>query len=178
MCMFVPDNRWIEEAWKQETRKELNSTKDEIILTMQTKGKTVQFEEDMKLEEKILDREFKPIWKQVKKCFKKGIEVKRLKQYRKKEMQSEIFNKQGKKYNMWLEQNSTPGKSSAIMLMIDQIVETRAWKKIGGLTQNSQFRLCKKQETVKHVLAGCKMLASNEYLGRHNRALMVVAVVK
>ena len=135
--MFVPDNRWIEEAWKQETRKELNSTKDEIILTMQTKGKTVQFEEDMKLEEKILDREFKPIWKQVKKCFKKGIEVKRLKQYRKKEMQSEIFNKQGKKYNMWLEQNSTPGKSSAIMLMIDQIVETRAWKKIGGLTQNS-----------------------------------------
>ena len=39
---------------------------------MQTKGKTIQFEgEDIKLERKILDREFKPIWKQVKKCFKK-----------------------------------------------------------------------------------------------------------
>ena len=39
---------------------------------MQTKGKTVQFDgEDMKLEEKILDREFKPIRKQVKKMLQK-----------------------------------------------------------------------------------------------------------
>ena len=45
----------------------------------------------MKLEGKILDREFKPIWKQVKECFKKGSEKKRLEQYSKKEMQSEIY---------------------------------------------------------------------------------------
>ena len=79
--MFVSDNRWIKEAWKQETRKECNSIEDEIILTMQTKGKTVQFEgEDIKLERKILDREFKPICKLTKKCFKKGSEKKRLEQ--------------------------------------------------------------------------------------------------
>ena len=55
--MFVSDNRWIKEAWKQETRKACNSIKNEIILTMQTKGKTVQFEgEDMKLDGNILDR--------------------------------------------------------------------------------------------------------------------------
>ena len=48
---------------------------------MQTKCKTIQFEEeDTKLEGKILDREFKPIWKQVKKCLKKGSEEKRLEQ--------------------------------------------------------------------------------------------------
>ena len=48
--MFVTDNRWIKEAWKQEARKECNSIKDEIILTMQTKGKTIQFEgEDIKI---------------------------------------------------------------------------------------------------------------------------------
>ena len=36
---------------------------------------------------------------------------------------------------------------------------------------------CKEQrETVQHLLAGCKMLASSEYLARHNRALMVMAV--
>ena len=29
--MFVSDNRWIMEAWKQETRKECNSIRDEII---------------------------------------------------------------------------------------------------------------------------------------------------
>ena len=46
----------------------------------------------MKLEGKILDREFKPIWKQVKECcFKKGSEEKRFEQYSKKEMQREIY---------------------------------------------------------------------------------------
>ena len=60
--MFVLDNRWIKEAWKQEARKGCNSIKDKTILTMQEKSKTVQFEEeDMELEEKLLDREFKPI---------------------------------------------------------------------------------------------------------------------
>ena len=57
-----------------------------------------------------MDREFKPAWKQVKRCFKKGSEKKRLEQYSKKEMQSEIYNKQDKKCNMWLEQNLTPRK--------------------------------------------------------------------
>ena len=41
-------------------------------LTRQTKGKTVQFEEeDMNLEGKILDREFKQIWKRVKEMLQK-----------------------------------------------------------------------------------------------------------
>ena len=39
---------------------------------MQTKDKTVQFEgEDTKLEGKMLDREFKLIWKQVKKMLQR-----------------------------------------------------------------------------------------------------------
>ena len=64
-------NRWIKKAWKQETRKESNLIKDEVILTMQIRGKLVKFVEDMKIEGKIQDREFKPSWKQVKKSFKK-----------------------------------------------------------------------------------------------------------
>ena len=76
------DNRWIKDAWKQEARKRCNSIKDKIILTMQTKYKRIQSEgEDVKLKGKILDREFKPIWKQVKKCFKKGSLENRLEQY-------------------------------------------------------------------------------------------------
>ena len=117
--IFVSNNRWIKEAWKQEARKISNAIKDEIILTMQTKGKTIQFEgEDIKLEEKILDREFKPIWKQVKKWFKKGSEEKRLEQYRKKKMQSEIYKKQDKKCNIWLKENLTARKILAIMSML------------------------------------------------------------
>ena len=45
-----------------------------------------------------------------KKCFKKGSEEKRLEQYRKKKMQSEIYKKQDKKFNIWLQQNLTPKK--------------------------------------------------------------------
>ena len=34
--------------------------------------------------------------------------------------------------------------------------------------------MCKEQR--QHLLAGCKMLVSSEYMARHNRALMVMAV--
>ena len=76
-----------------------------------------------------------------------------------------------------LEQNLTPRKTSAIMSMIEQMVETRAWKEVRWLSENSLCILCKEQrETVPHLLAGCNMLASREYLTRHNRALMVMVV--
>ena len=58
------------------------------------------------------------------------------------------------------------------MSMLEQMAETRAWKKI-----QRKCRLCNEQrETVQHLLAGSKMLANSEYLARHNRALMVMAV--
>ena len=55
------------------------------------------------------------------------------------------INKQDEKCNIWLEQNLTPRKTSAIMSMIEQMVETRTWKEVRGLTENSQWRLCKEQ---------------------------------
>ena len=42
----------------------------------------------MKLEGKMLEKECKPTWEQLKEYFKKGSEVKRHKHYSKKEMQS------------------------------------------------------------------------------------------
>ena len=62
------------------------------------------------------------------------------------------------------------------MSMLEQMVEARARKEVRALTENSQCRLCQEQqETVPHLLAVCKMLASCKYLARHNRALMVMA---
>ena len=50
-------------------------------------------------------------------------------------------------------------------------------KEFKELTENSQCRLCKEQqETAQHLLAGCKMFAYSEYLARHNKTLMVMAV--
>ena len=144
---------------------------------MQTKGKTVQFEEDMKLEEKILEKEFKLTWTQVKECFKKSSRKKNSNRTAKKKCKKNIFKKQDKKSNIWLEQGLTQIKTSAIMSMIKKMTETGAWKKVRGFTKNSQYRSCKEQqETVKDLLAGCKMLASSEYPARHNRAVMVMNV--
>ena len=73
----MSDNRWIKETSKQETRKECNSNKDEIILMMQTEGKKLK-----------------------KNSSKKIVRKKDFNSTEKKEMQSEIYNKQGKKCNI------------------------------------------------------------------------------
>ena len=58
---------------------------------MQTKGKTVQFEgENIKLEINLLDKEFKPIWKQVKNASKKVVWKNDSNSTEKNQMHSEI----------------------------------------------------------------------------------------
>ena len=61
--------------------------------------------------------------------------------------------------------------------MIEQMVETRAWKAARGLIEDGRFRICFSHgEMVQHLVAGCRVLANSEYLTRHNRALMILAV--
>ena len=79
-------------------------------------------EEGLKLEGKTLAKEFKPTWKQVENCSEKGREEK---------TRSTIHGRRKTR------------KTSAIMSMIEQIIKTRARKKVRGFTENSQCRLCK-----------------------------------
>lgn len=162
MCQIISGS--IKLGNKKKERLESNSTNHEIILLILGKCKILQFEgEDMKLEGKILDQEFKPTWKHVREWFKKGGGEKRLEKGRKKEMQSETSKneKKNKKCSIWLEQNLLPRKVS-LMSMIEQMIETRVWKEAKELTEKSQCILCKEQrETVQYLLAGCKMLASS-----------------
>ena len=61
--------------------------------------------------------------------------------------------------------------------MIEQIVETRAWKAARGLIEDGWCRYCFSHgETVEHLVAGCRVLLNSEYLTRHKRALMVLVV--
>ena len=63
------------------------------------------------------------------------------------------------------------------MTISEQMVETRPWKEARGITANGRFRICNQHfETVEHLVAGCTKLANSEYLTRHNRALMILAV--
>ena len=79
----------------------------------------------MKLEGKTLTKEFKPTWKQVENCSKKGSEEK---------TRSTIHG--------WRKTR----KTSVIMSMIEQIIKTRARKKVRGFPENNQCRLCKNNE--------------------------------
>ena len=63
------------------------------------------------------------------------------------------------------------------MSMLEQVVETRSWEAARGLAQDGCCRVChKRDETIEHLVAGCKVLGNNENLSRSNRALMIMAV--
>ena len=62
-------------------------------------------------------------------------------------------------------------------MMIEQMVETRAWKAARALIDDGRCRICfSRDETVEYLVAGCRVLANSEYLTRHNRALMILTV--
>ena len=45
------------------------------------------------------------------------------------------------------------------------MVETRGWKVARGLIENGRCRLCYEfNETVEHLVAGCKTIVSSEYI--------------
>ena len=69
-------------------------------------------------------------------------------------------------------------KKKIIVNMLEKIIETKVWKVARGLTcDNVKCRVCGEQEeTVEHLLVGCKMLAGSENTRRHNGALMILAV--
>ena len=76
-----------------------------------------------------------------------------------------------------MSQNLHGRKTCSIMTMLEQIVETRSWKAARGLVQDGHCRVChERNETIDHIAAGCKVLANSEYLSRHDRALMIMAV--
>ena len=183
--MVTFENIWINAAWssRSETMKESNSIKDEAIGTIKAVGKTLDFEEEsVILEGEKINGDWKQIWTKVKRCLKKGVEERRREVYYQKEMQSAVYKKQDQQCNLWLKQNITPPKTASIMSVLEQMVETRAWKVTRGLTEDGKCRLCREdeeeeeEEPVEHLLAGCKKIANSEYLTRHNRALMVMAV--
>ena len=114
---------------------------------------------------------------EVKTCFQKALESRRIENYKTKEQQSQFYQEQEDECHLWLSQNLHGRKTSSIMTMLEQMVETRSWKAARGLVQGGRCRVChKRNETIEHLAAGCKVLVNNEYLSRHNRALMIMAV--
>ena len=178
--MAKSNNRWIRAAWRREENKEENAVVMESISAMNEVGVRLRFEGNLiRLDNEIIDEEidYKVTWRKVKNRLQKATEFKRIETYKTKEQQSQVYQAQEEECHVWLNQNLHGRKTSSIMMMLEQMVETRAWKVARGLAQEKKCRVCNENdETVEHLVAGCKALANNEYLSRHNRALMIVAV--
>ena len=178
--MAKSTNRWIREAWKREENKEENAIVSESISTMEEVGLRLRFADNsIRLDEEVIDEatEYKAVWRKVKNSLQKATESRRIEIYKTKEQQSQVYREQEEECHSWLGQNLHGRKTSSIMTMLEQMVETRLWKASRGLAQDKQCRVChERDETVEHIVAGCKVLANSEYLTRHNRALMIMAV--
>ena len=170
--MAKSTNRWIEAAWMRETMKEENAIVMESIKTMEEVGVRLRFEDDsIRLDEEVIkaEREYKATWRKVKISLQKATEAKRIEICKMKVRQSQFYQEQEEQCHLWLKRNLHGRKTSFIMTMLEQMVETRSWKAARGLTQDKRCRVCyERDETIEHLVAGCKVLVNNEYLSRHN----------
>ena len=108
---------------------------------------------------------WKTAWKLLWMKLQQGLQRNKMERLSQKNMQSEIPRNHTKDDYRWLKSNTDPTKTAAVFSMQEQLVEKMAWKKMRGLSDNDQCRLCRKQkETVHYLLAGCEKLASTEYV--------------
>ncbi len=174
--MAKSPNRWIEAAWRREMGKEENAIVAESV--MAEAGVRMRFEENsIRLDDELIEREWKLRWRKVKSKLQKRLEDKRIDAYKTKQQQSNLYREQEDECHLWLTQNLNPRKTASIMTMLEQMTETKAWNVTRGLIEDGRCRVCREQtESVEHLVAGCKVLANNKYLSRHNGVLMIMAV--
>ena len=91
-----------------------------------------------------------------------------------KELQSEIPKQYSGKDSGWFKCNTDPRKRSSKFALQEQMIETRAWKKIRGLMKFDKRRLCSRH--VCHLLSGYKKLLGTEYVKQLNNILKVLTV--
>ena len=119
---------------------------------MEEVGVRLRFADNsIRLDEEVIDEAtgYKAVWRKVKNSLQKATESRRIEIYKTKEQQSQVYREQEEECHSWLGQNLHGRKTSSIMTMLEQMVG----------------RVChERDETVEHIVAGCKVLANSEYL--------------
>ena len=171
--------QWIEAGWKREAIKEENATIVQSVKTMEEVGVRLHFEgKSIRLDNEVIneERKWKPTWQKKKTCLQKAIESRRIEHFKTKEQQSQFFQELADECHLWLSLSLHGRNTSSIMMMLKQMVETRSWKAARGLVQDVYCRVChKRDETIEHLAARCKVLANSKYLSRHDRALIIMS---
>ena len=176
--LFSSKNRLMKSVWKREVNKVHYSLIKEVNRIFQEIGKDILINVNLiNIDGNDLGDDYKENNKKLKRIYKKGKIEQRKECYATKQLQSEIWKIQESDSFQWLQLGLNPEKTSAIIQMCEQMVETKYWKKIKGLGgADDKCRLCGKYlENVQHILAGCEKLAGIEYIKRHNKALSLFA---
>ena len=175
--MSLSSDQYIQTAWERELRKTGPSINREALEALFAVGIEAEFGVGYVIVEnrRWAEGSYPEVFQKLKDIFVKERREKRKHEYIQKKLQSEYWLNQEKESHIWLKGNLAPEKTASIIQMLEQMNETRAWKKIRGLqVDNDLCRLCRgERETVQHILSGCKILANQEYLKRHNRVLSV-----
>ena len=133
--MATSTNEWIAAAWRNEIRKEQTSLKREVERIMRDVNTIVSFDEGSIAigEEKCTD--WKDGWTNLKKILNEGQKRNKQQSLGEKQLQSEIPKLYGEDDFGWLKCNTDPRKTSSIFALQEQMIETKAWKKIRGLVR-------------------------------------------
>ena len=95
--------------------------------TMEDVEVEIQFEEgNIGIGGELIEKGWKPAWKKLKEKLKKGMKKQRIDEYGRKEQHSKLCREQERECHVWLSQNLNPGKTAAIMTMLEQMVEPRS----------------------------------------------------
>ena len=125
---------------------------------------TVSFDEGSVIIGKESYTEWKGAWKKLKKILIEGQKRNKQQSLAEKELQSEIPKQYSEEDSGLLKCNIDPRKTSSIFALQEQMIETRAWRKIMELVQCDKCRLCWEHRETVHHLSGCKKQVENELL--------------
>ena len=139
--MAAATNEWIRVAWRNESRKEQISLKKEAEKAMRKVEVTVSFDEGSVIIGEESYTEWKGAWKKLKKILIEGQKRNKQQSLAEKELQSEIPKQYSEEDSGWLKCNNDPRKTSPIFVLQEQMVETRAWKKIRGLVECDKMQV-------------------------------------
>ena len=84
--------------------------------------------------------EWKEGWKKLKKILDEGQKRNIQQSLAEKKLESEIPKQYSKENSGWLKYSTDPRKTSSIFALPEQMIETRAWKKIRGLEECDKWR--------------------------------------
>ena len=127
--MTFSSSLWIKETWKREVNLKGKSIKKEAEEALKEINVNVEFREDgVWLERQQLEGKWKGIWKTLKHLMEVKSENCKLKKYKDKKMQCEVYEKLDEESHRWLQCNIEPKKVASIIAVQEQMVETRTLK--------------------------------------------------